>query len=107
MQLSNPEPQPARLSLPDFLRDASAARHDRRSRVAPAAPTAVEPRYDHPEFRRAFRELNELLAAEFDADPLLEFVDLMMYGFWGEGHTGDYPSPFPDYRHRRAHHASR
>src|SRR5438093_1184407 len=56
----------------------------------------VEPRYDHPEFQRAFRELNQLLAARFDGDPRLEFVDLMMYGFWGEGHTSDLPSPFPD-----------
>jgi len=24
-------------------------------------------------------------------------MDLMQYGFWGEGHTSDYPSPFPDY----------
>ena len=60
-------------------------------------PERVEPRYDHPAFQAAFRELNELLAAEFDGDPLVEFMDLMMYGFWGEGHTGDYPSPFPDY----------
>jgi hypothetical protein len=22
---------------------------------------------------------------------------LMMYGFWGEGHTNDIPGPFPDY----------
>ena len=21
----------------------------------------------------------------------------MQYGFWGEGHTSNYPSPFPDY----------
>ena len=27
----------------------------------------------------------------------MEFVDLMMYGFWGEGHTSDLPNPFPDY----------
>ena len=27
----------------------------------------------------------------------------MMYGFWGEGHTSDYPSPIPDCSHRRAH----
>src|SRR5262249_18044287 len=55
------------------------------------------PRYDHPEFQKAFTELNDLLAAEFDGNPLLEWVDLMQYGFWGEGHTSDYPSPFPDY----------
>jgi hypothetical protein len=59
-------------------------------------PERVEPRYDHPAFQAAFRELNDLLAAELDADPLVEFADLMMYGFWGEGHTSDYPSPIPD-----------
>jgi len=41
--------------------------------------------------------LNELLAAEFDTNPQMEFVDLMMYGFWGEGHTSNLPNPFPDY----------
>jgi hypothetical protein len=56
----------------------------------------VEPRYDHPEFQRAFRELNGLLAAELDGNPLVEFMDLMMYGFWGEGHTSDWRSPFPE-----------
>jgi len=28
---------------------------------------------------------------------LMEFIDLMMYGFWGEGHTSSLPNPFPDY----------
>lgn len=94
VQLSNPEPQPARLSLPDFVRDAVPVATIRsRSR---RGPDRLEPRYDDPAFGRAFRELNELLAAELDPDPALEFVDLMMYGFWGEGHTGDYPNPFPD-----------
>jgi hypothetical protein len=57
----------------------------------------MEPRYDHPEFQKAFAELNELLAQRFDGDPLMEWVDLMQYGFWGEGHTNDFPNPFPDY----------
>jgi hypothetical protein len=38
-----------------------------------------------------------LLAAEFDGNPLVEWVDLMQYGFWGEGHTSELPNPFPDY----------
>ncbi len=38
-----------------------------------------------------------MLAARFEGDPLIEWMDLMQYGFWGEGHTSDYPSPFPDY----------
>ena len=56
-----------------------------------------EPRYDHPEFQKAFAELNDLLAARFEGNPLIEWMDLMQYGFWGEGHTSDYPNPFPDY----------
>jgi hypothetical protein len=94
VQLSNPEHQPERLALPDFVR-AKVPLVTVRSRSG-RGPARVEPRYDHPDFRRAFRELVELLAAEFDGDDAVEFVDLMMYGFWGEGHTGDYPGPFPD-----------
>ena len=56
----------------------------------------LELRYDHPEFQKAFHELNSLLAAEFDGNPLIEWVDMMQYGFWGEGHTSNFPHPFPD-----------
>jgi hypothetical protein len=101
VQLSNPEIQPARLAVPDFVKE--------KVPFVPIGTTArragrqfVEPRYDHPEFQRAFRELNDLLAARFDGDPLVEFMDLMMYGFWGEGHTSDCPSPSRS-RPRRAH----
>jgi hypothetical protein len=30
----------------------------------------------------------------FDGDPRLEFMELMMYGFWGESHTNELPEPF-------------
>ncbi len=54
------------------------------------------PRYDHPAYQAAFRELNELLAAELDGHPQVEFMDTMMYGFWGEGHSWPYEgNPFP------------
>jgi hypothetical protein len=54
------------------------------------------PRYDHPAYQAAFRELNELLAAELNGHPQIEFMDTMMYGFWGEGHTWPYEgNPFP------------
>jgi hypothetical protein len=95
VQLSNPEIQPGRLALPDFLRPRIPLVTLERRGGRPG-PKRVEPRYDHPEFQRAFRELNDLLAAELDADPVVEFMDLMMYGFWGEGHTSDWRSPFPD-----------
>src|SRR5712691_6716859 len=95
VQLSNPEIQPQRLALPDFLQ-AQVPLVTLRRRGGKPGPKRVEPRYDHPEFQRAFRELNDLLAAALDPDPLLEFADLMMYGFWGEGHTSDWESPLPD-----------
>ena len=61
-------------------------------------PYYDEPRYDHPYFQNAFRELNGLLAAEFNGHPLVEFFDTFMYGFWGEGHTWPFTNtPFPDY----------
>ncbi len=95
VQLSNPEIQPDRLSLPDFLQSTVPLVPLRRRADRPG-PRRVEPRYDHPAFQRAFAELVDLLAGQTDGDPLVEFADLMMYGFWGEGHTSDWESPFPD-----------
>ncbi len=98
VQLSSPNIQPKKVSVPDFLKEKIPfANIGRRSREHRVDFDFFEPRYDHPEFQTAFRELNELLAAEFDSNPLIEFMDLMMYGFWGEGHTNDLPNPFPDY----------
>lgn len=58
-----------------------------------------EPRYDHPYFQEAFQELNGLLAAELNGNPLVEFIDTFMYGFWGEGHTWPFKNnPFPNYQ---------
>jgi hypothetical protein len=97
VQLSNPEFQPGEIALPRFLRDkiplvkiGHLARHGRDVEF-------VEPRYDHPVFQSAFRELNELLAARFGSEPAVEWMDMMQYGFWGEGHTSNLPNPFPDY----------
>lgn len=96
IQLSNASFQPEQVAVPPFLRD----------RVPfvkighiPGKGDAEyqEPRYDHPEFQKAFAELNDLLAAQFEGNPLIEWVDLMQYGFWGEGHTSNFPSPFRDY----------
>lgn len=57
-----------------------------------------EPRCDDPVFQSAFRELHDLLAAEYDGNPNVEFVDASMYGFWGEGHTWPLEkNPYPDY----------
>ncbi len=96
VQLSNYSFQPEEVAIPPFLRDRIPLANIGRIPEKNGAQFR-EPRYDDPEFQKAFAELNELLAAEFDGNPLIEWVDLMQYGFWGEGHTSDYPSPFPDY----------
>jgi hypothetical protein len=95
VQLSNPEFQPDELALPQFLIPRIPLVKIGR---IPRRPDAQyrEPRYDHPEFQYAFNELNDLLAARFDGHSLIEWVDLMQYGFWGEGHTSAFPNPFPD-----------
>jgi hypothetical protein len=102
VQLSSPNFQPKKLSLPDFLLDKVPLVKIGRIRGETEEKKEgnweyVEPRYDHPEFKKAFRELNDLLAAEYNDDPQVEFMDMMMYGFWGEGHTNALPNPFPDY----------
>ncbi|MCE5271488.1 hypothetical protein LLH00_09430 [bacterium] len=96
VQMSNPKPVPAGYrALPDFLLE--------KVPLVPIGPypgrgdQMFEPRYDHPEFIKAFRELNELLAARFDSSGEVEFIDLMMYGWWGEGHTSGAGTPFNDY----------
>ncbi len=95
IQMSNAEGQPGRLALPDFLQEKVPL--VKIGKTYGSSHEFVEPRYDHPAFQSAFREVNELLATEFDSNPLMEYVDLMMYGFWGEGHTSNLPNPFPDY----------
>jgi hypothetical protein len=98
IQMSSPNIQPQRLSIPDFLREkVPIVNIGHKSKEHHTNFDFYEPRYDAPEFQRAFSELNELLSAKFGDDPHLEYMDLMMYGFWGEGHTNDIPSPFPDY----------
>ncbi len=97
IQLSNPEFEPQQIALPAFLRDQVPLVHIGRMENHGHMVDFVEPRYDHPAFQRAFRELNQLLAEKFDGDPLLEWMDLMQYGFWGESHTNNLPNPFPDF----------
>ncbi len=98
IQLSSPNIQPAKLSMPDFLKGkVPIVNIGNKSREHHVNFDFYEPRYDSPEFLKAFAELNELLAERFDGNPMMEYMDLMMYGFWGEGHTNDLPNPFPDY----------
>ena len=61
--------------------------------------SCYQPHFDDPFFQQAFKELVGLLAAEFNGNPSIEFVDTFMYGFWGEGHTWPFSNnPFPDFQ---------
>jgi hypothetical protein len=103
IQSSNTTFQPDQLALPAFLRSriplvtiGPFGKYGNADRPGRAKGSFVEPRYDHPEYQKALAELNRLLADRFDGNPLIEFVDIMHLGFWGEGHFWGYPSPFPD-----------
>jgi len=95
IQLSNYSFQPEKVALPEFLLNRVPL--VKIGQMPHGEGEFREPRYDHPEFQKAFADLNDLLAARFEGDPLIEWMDLMQYGFWGEGHTSNYPNPFPDY----------
>ncbi len=96
VMVSNTVGQPRYLAIPDFVRDRVPVVNIGRL-PSYGEFDFYEPRYDHPEFRKAFHELVQLLAAEFDGNHAVEWIDLMQYGLWGEGHTGGLRSPFPDY----------
>jgi hypothetical protein len=95
VQMSNPSFHTGEPALPAFLRD-SIPMLSIGCGAGYGGAERFEPKYDDPGFLRAFAELQDLLAARFDGDPAVEFVDLMMYGFWGEGHTGTYGSAYSD-----------
>lgn len=95
VQMSTTVGQPGRLAMPDFLQAIVPAINIGPGRQGKPEGGYLEPQYDHPAFIAAVTELCELLAKELDGEPLLEFVDLMMFGFWGEGHTGNCPNPIP------------
>jgi len=96
VMMSNTVGQPKYLALPDFVQ-AKVPIVEIGTLKGYGDFQFREPRYDHPEFQKAFQGLVELLAAEFDGNPLIEWIDLMQYGLWGESHSGGMKSPFADY----------
>ena len=98
IQLMNPDIQPH--AVPDFVAEkVPFVKLGKTDQLGLAHKTHYAPRYDHPAFMKAFKEMDDLLSDLYNGHPLLEFVDTSMYGFWGEGHTWPFPgNPFPDYR---------
>src|SRR5215813_12441266 len=71
IQLSNYSFQPQEVALPEFLRDRIPL--VKIGTIPKIGGEFREPRYDHPEFQKAFAELNDLLAAQFEGNPLIEW----------------------------------
>jgi hypothetical protein len=97
-------------ALPDFVLEKvprvdlvlgkNASEEDRRAaeRYLNNPHGKYQPRYDDPFFQSAFKDLVGAMAAEWNGNPNVEFIDTFMYGFWGEGHTWPFANnPFPDY----------
>ncbi len=97
VQLMSPVIEPH--SVPDFLADKiSFVKLGTTDEIGIKGKVHYAPRYDHPEFIRAYTELNQLLADKYNGHPDVEYIDTFMYGFWGEGHTWPFKgNPFPDY----------
>ncbi|AXC12648.1 hypothetical protein ACPOL_3359 [Acidisarcina polymorpha] len=95
-------------ALPDFVLNkvpkvdlVMSAKEDRKAgqRFLDNPHSRYQPRFDDPYFQQCFKELVGLLAAEFNGNLQVEFIDTFMYGFWGEGHTWPFANnPFPDYQ---------
>jgi hypothetical protein len=86
-------------SVPDFLVDKIPfVKLGKTSETGIPNKVHYAPRYDHPAFMAAFKELDDLLSETYNGHELIEFIDTYMYGFWGEGHTWPFSgNPFPDY----------
>jgi hypothetical protein len=101
IQSSNTVYQPQQFAMPEFLRSripmVKLSHRPDATSTGRETDVWMEPQYDHPEYLKALKELNRLLADRFDGDPLIEWVDMMHVGFWGEGHFGGNTNTFPDF----------
>jgi hypothetical protein len=102
VMLANPDSEEA--TLPDFVlenvpmqflgkgwdeNDADQVRANREHFI---------PHYHHPYFLEVLEEFDELLAERYNGHACVEYMDIYMHGFWGEGHTWPFDSisPFPN-----------
>lgn len=98
IQLMSPDIVPE--SMPDFLlKKVPLYKFGKTNEIGLPNKELYAPQFDHPAFLAALKELDGLLASDYDGHPQIEFMDTYMYGFWGEGHTWPFTdkNPFSDY----------
>ena len=86
-------------SIPDFLKEkVPLVKLGTTDQIGIKGKVHYCPRYDHPEFLKAFKEMDDLLSERYNGHKSVEYVDTCMYGFWGEGHTWPFEgNPLPDH----------
>ncbi len=79
-----------RYATPEWVKDAGTRGHVIKKRTAPRPPFAGdlwEPIYDDPVFLEKLENFIRAMAARYDGNPNVAFIDIGSYGMWGEGHT--------------------
>ena len=96
IQLMSPVIEPH--SCPDFVAEKTPfVKLGTTDQIGIPGKVHYAPRYDHPTFMNAFKEMDSMLADIYNGHPDVEYVDTCMYGFWGEGHTWPFQGHcFPD-----------
>ena len=78
-----------RWATPKWVHDAGAKGYDfRPGRGIEASGPFWEPDFDDPVFLRKLDHFLAAMAARYDGNPEVAFVDVGSLGVWGEGHTG-------------------
>ena len=55
----------------------------------------MEPEWWNPKYIRAYKNLVHAFGREFDGHPMIDWIDMRYYGFWGEGHRYHQTVPWP------------
>lgn len=81
--------------VPDWVFE-KGAKMDRATLVSDPSVELDIPKWDDPIYLQACRDFADALAAHYDGDPRVEFIDISVFGNWGEWHTSTFNgNPMP------------
>ncbi len=81
--------------VPDWVFE-KGAKMDRATLVSDPSVELDIPKWDDPIYLQACRDFADALAEHYDGDPRVEFIDISVFGNWGEWHTSTFDgNPMP------------
>jgi len=81
--------------VPDWV-FAKGAKMDRATLYSDPSVELDIPKWDDPIFLQAAKDFADALAEHYDGDPRVEFIDISVFGNWGEWHTSTFNgNPMP------------